>query len=80
MAYASGTALWYHPGQPTVPLRWVLLRDPAGRREAQALLSTDPDLAPKTILTWYLRRWQMDEAGAAQPGAQGLGPARGAVS
>ena len=26
---ATGTALWYHPGQPTVPLRWVLLRDPA---------------------------------------------------
>src|SRR3954447_12596162 len=28
---ATGTAVWYHPGQPTVPLRWVLLRDPAGQ-------------------------------------------------
>ena len=43
---AAGTALWYHPGQSTVPLRWVFLRDPAGRRKTQALLSTDPDPAP----------------------------------
>ena len=28
-----------------------------GRRAPQALLSTDPDLDPRTILTWYLRRW-----------------------
>ncbi len=27
----SGTALWYHGGKPPVPLRWVLIRDPAGR-------------------------------------------------
>ena len=39
---ATGTALWYHPGAPTVALRWVLLRDPAGQFEPQALLSTDP--------------------------------------
>ena len=25
---ASATAVWYHAGQPTVPLRWVLIRDP----------------------------------------------------
>ena len=43
---AAGTPLWYHPGQSTVPLRWVLLRDPASRRKTQALLSTDPDPAP----------------------------------
>ena len=32
LAYATGTALWYHSGQPVVLLRWVLLRDPAGTR------------------------------------------------
>jgi hypothetical protein len=31
---ASGTAVWYHSGTPTVPLRWVLIRDPLGRFEA----------------------------------------------
>ena len=40
---ATGTALWYHPGQPTVALRWLLLRDPTGRRDPEALLCTDPD-------------------------------------
>ena len=29
---ATGTAHWYHPGQPTVSLRWLLLRDPTGCR------------------------------------------------
>ena len=57
---ATGTALWYHPGQPTVALRWLLLRDPTGRREPQALLGTDPDLAPRTLFAWYLRRWQAE--------------------
>src|SRR5918998_319196 len=28
---ATSTAVWYHAGEPTVPLRWVLLRDPAGQ-------------------------------------------------
>ena len=57
---ATGTALWYHPGQPTVPLRWLLLRDPSGRREPQALLCTDPDWKPAAILTGYLQRWQVE--------------------
>jgi hypothetical protein len=30
---ATGTAVWYHPGLPRVPLRWVLVRDPAGEFE-----------------------------------------------
>ena len=57
---ATGTALWYHPGEPVVALRWLLLRDPTGQREPQALLSTNPDLAPRTLLAWYLQRWQVE--------------------
>ena len=60
LAYVSDTALWYHPGQPPVPLRWLLIRDSAKPQEPQALLSTDPTLAPPTLLTWYLRRWSME--------------------
>jgi hypothetical protein len=33
----SGTALWYHSGQPVVPLRWVLIRDPQDKFKPQAL-------------------------------------------
>ena len=56
----TGTALWYHPGEPVVALRWLLLRDPTGQRKPQALLSTNPDLAPRTLLAWYLQRWQVE--------------------
>ena len=57
---ATGTALWYHPGQPTVSLRWLLLRDPTGRRDPQALLCTTPDWKPTAILTASLQRWQVE--------------------
>jgi hypothetical protein len=57
---ATGTALWYHPGDPTVALRWVLLRDPAGQFEPQALLSTDPTVSPAQIITWFVARWPLE--------------------
>ncbi len=60
LEYVSDTAVWYHAGQPPVPIRWLLLRDPAPGQQPQALLSTDPALAPPQILTLYLRRWSME--------------------
>ena len=57
---ASGTAVWYHPGVPVVPLRWVLIRDPAGQLEPQALLSTDPAVLPRQIVEWFVLRWQLE--------------------
>jgi hypothetical protein len=59
---ATGTALWYHPGDPPVALRWVLLRDPQGQFEPQALLSTDPIVAPAQIVAWFVTRWQVEVA------------------
>jgi DDE superfamily endonuclease len=38
--YASGTAVWYHPGKPVIAIRWVLVRYPDGRREPEAFLCT----------------------------------------
>jgi len=57
---ASGTALWYHPGQPVVPLRWVLLRDPQGAFKTPALLCTDQAAAPPQIVEWFVLRWQVE--------------------
>jgi hypothetical protein len=54
---ASGTSVWSHPGLPVVPLRWVLVRDPVGEFEPQALLCTDTAADPADILTWFVRRW-----------------------
>ncbi len=56
----SATAVWYHCGLPPVPIRWVLIRDPRGRFETQALLCTDPDAPSEQILAWFVRRWQLE--------------------
>jgi hypothetical protein len=43
-----------------VPIRWVLVRDPLGKFESQALLSTNQEYSPKQILEWFVRRWQIE--------------------
>jgi hypothetical protein len=45
---------------PVVPLRWVLIRDPAGQFEPQALLCTDLSNEPLQILSWYAQRWSVE--------------------
>ena len=57
---ASGTAVWYHNGMPVVPIRWVLIRDPLGEFEPQALLSTDQAAAAPQIVEWFVLRWQLE--------------------
>jgi hypothetical protein len=57
---SSNTAVWYHAGKPVVPIRWVLIRDPQRRFEPQALLATNPQLTPVQIVTYFVRRWQME--------------------
>ncbi len=56
----SETALWYSTGLPAVPLRWVLIRDPKEELNTQALLCTDLDAKPERIISWFVRRWQME--------------------
>jgi hypothetical protein len=56
----SDTAVWYHSGKPVVPIQWVLIRDPEKRFEPQALLTTNQQLAPAHVLTYFIRRWQME--------------------
>jgi hypothetical protein len=57
---ASATAVWYSTGLFAVPLRWVLVRDPRGEFKTQALLCTDLKADPQKILSWFVRRWQME--------------------
>jgi hypothetical protein len=56
----SATAVWYSSGLPVVPLRWVLIRDPEGEFDTQALLCTDLSVEPAQIISWFVRRWQME--------------------
>jgi len=60
VAVVSETAVWYHTGLPPVPLRWVLIRDPAGTFAIQALLCTDRTASPEQILAWFVLRWQLE--------------------
>lgn len=60
VALASGTAVWYHAGLPVVPLRWVLIRDPLGEFQAQALLCTDLAVTPEQLVAWFVLRWQVE--------------------
>jgi DDE superfamily endonuclease len=55
----SATALWYYSGT-SVPIRWVLLRDPAQRFDPQALLCTDLSQTPRQIVQWFVQRWQVE--------------------
>ena len=57
---STGTAIWYHPGDPPVAVRWVLLRDPSEQFEPQALLSTDPTVSPAQIVAWFVARWPLE--------------------
>ena len=43
-----------------MPIRWVLVRDPKGELEPQALLATDLDARPCDILSWFVCRWQVE--------------------
>jgi hypothetical protein len=56
----SQTAVWFHSGLPPVPLRRVLLRDPEGQFDPQALLGTDPDREPLQIIGWFVQRWPVE--------------------
>ena len=56
----TGTAVWYHKGLATVPLRWVLVRDPQRKLEPQAFLCTDESAEPAQILAWFICRWQIE--------------------
>lgn len=57
---ASFTAVWYKGGKPPVTGRFVLVRDPDGKLEPRAFLCTDSSLRPARILSYFVRRWQME--------------------
>lgn len=54
---ATGKAVWTNRGKPVVPIRWVLVRDPAGKLSPKAFLCTDQAACPLEILAWFVRRW-----------------------
>ena len=57
----SASCLWRHPGKTPVPIRYVLIRDPEGKFDTQALLCTNLSAEPVQVLAWFVQRWQREE-------------------
>jgi hypothetical protein len=57
---STSTAVWRHGGMLVVPIRWVLVRDPLGKFDPQALLCTDLAQDPVQVLRWFVQRWQVE--------------------
>jgi|SRR5579859_396478 len=55
----SACCVWYSKSL-VVPIRYVLVRDPRGKFETQALLCTDLLVDPVQILSWFVQRWQLE--------------------
>ena len=57
---ATGTALWHRSGTDPLPIRWVLLRDPAGAMKPTALCCTDPTAEATQVVAWFVARWNVE--------------------
>jgi len=57
---ATGTALWHRAGHNPLPIRWVLLRDPAGKLPPTALCCTDPTVEATQVVGWFVARWNLE--------------------
>ena len=55
----SRTALWSTPRVPPVPMRYVLVADPEGKRRLAAVFCTDLDATSVDILPWVVMRWSL---------------------
>jgi hypothetical protein len=56
----SQTALWHRDGFDPVPIRWVLLRDPARKLKPIVLGCTDDALSAEQIVVFYIQRWNIE--------------------
>ena len=63
MDWTSGTALWYSTGSAPLPIRWVLVRDPAGKLPTRAYFSTDLEQPAPAIIADVVKRWSIEKYG-----------------
>ncbi len=56
-----------------MPIRWVLTRDPSGKRPSKAIFSTDPTQTAEQIISDFMKRWSLEvtfEEGRAHLGIE----------
>jgi DDE superfamily endonuclease len=56
----SRTAVWYRIGQPVLPIRWVLVRDPTRRLAPRAYFSTCTSDRPRAVVQRFIKRWTIE--------------------
>jgi hypothetical protein len=54
------TAVWYHSGMPTLPVRWVPVRDPQEEFDPLALLGTNLTVEPLPLLEGFALAWRLE--------------------
>src|SRR5947207_5857530 len=56
----TGPSLWYRYGSDPLPIRWVLTRDPLGKRRPKTIFSTAPAQTAEQIISDFMKRWSLD--------------------
>ena len=56
----SGTGLWYKRSCRATPVRWVVVRDPRGKRPDEVFFTTEVSLRPRDIVEVFVRRWGLE--------------------
>ena len=56
----SRTGLWYRKGSGAKWVRWVVVRDPDGKRRDEVFFTTEMELAHKEIVEVFVRRWSIE--------------------
>ena len=56
----TGTAWWYRYGSDPLPIRWVLTRDPSGKRPPKAIFCTDSTQEAEQVVRDFMKRWSLE--------------------
>jgi len=56
----SDTCLWHTPSYPPLPIRWILVVDPTGDIDTQALFTTDLTMTPARVVERFVWRWSLE--------------------
>lgn len=73
----SGTGHWFKNGEGLVPVRWVFVHDCTGTHRDEYFFTTDPAMAPRTIIETFTGRWSIETTFQEMRAYLGLETTRG---
>jgi DDE superfamily endonuclease len=60
VAVVSATGNWHRSGRGLVPIRWVFVHDHSGTHRDEYFFTTDADLTPAAVISFYTGRWNIE--------------------